>query len=152
MRTIQLGSLEGGSPKPLFDSQSGAVVAGNYLIYVEDRPARLAAREFDAKTLQAGDRPIAVVSDDNVDFMWDSGYPGVSATRDTLVYTTGKFEPSQLTWFSRAVRTISGQAIWARTLPSLARTVTPVLSSTTSRRCRAANHTPSTSSAPPPHP
>src|SRR5262245_37731927 len=38
--------------------------------------------------------------------MWVSGDPLASASSSTLVYTTGKFRPSQLTWFNRTGRII----------------------------------------------
>ncbi len=101
LRSIQLGSLDGGPTRPLFDAHSGPVLAGKYLIYVEELPARLVARELNLDTLEVVGGPTSVVADDNVTFDWRSGYSGVSAGSDTLIYVAGKFRVSQLTWFNR---------------------------------------------------
>jgi Tol biopolymer transport system component/tRNA A-37 threonylcarbamoyl transferase component Bud32 len=107
MREVTLGSLDGTPPRALFEAQSAAVVAGGYLLHILDRPSRLMAVAFDTTTLQLQGKPFTVVADDNVDYEWMSGEPGVSAAGSTLAYTTGKYVPSQLTWVSRTGRPIS---------------------------------------------
>ncbi len=105
-RTTRLASLDGGTPKALFDSESAAVVSGHYFLYVRDLPSHLFALPFDPKTFEPVGRPIQVLDDDNVDYFWPSGAPHVSANGPTLVYTTGKYRRSQLTWFDRTGRRI----------------------------------------------
>jgi Tol biopolymer transport system component len=103
-RQITLGSLDGAPPRVLFESQSGAVLAGDHLLYVQDLPARLMAWRFDTKTLQLGGKPFALVPDENVDYQWVTGEPNASAAGTTLAYTTGKYRRTQLTWVSRTGR------------------------------------------------
>ena len=103
-RKTQLGSLDGGTPKTLFESESAAVVAGSFYIYVRDRPSSLMAQAFNPDTFEPEGKPTQIVADQNVDFMWVSGGPWLSASANTLVYTTGKFRESQLTWFNRSGR------------------------------------------------
>jgi Tol biopolymer transport system component/tRNA A-37 threonylcarbamoyl transferase component Bud32 len=115
IRSIQLASLDGGASKTLFASQSAALVAGEYLIFVEDRPSRLMAQKLNPATFALDGPPVRIVTDDNVDLTWDSGYPRAAASAGTLIYSTGKFLPSQLTWFSRAGRpagTVGGPATY----------------------------------------
>ena len=103
-RKTQLASLDGGATTTLFDAESGAIVAGNYFLYVRDLPvSRLMAQAFNPTTFALEGRPI-VVSDDNIDFQWYTGQPRASASAGALVYTTGKLTQSQLTWFSRTGR------------------------------------------------
>jgi len=105
-RMIQLGSLDGAPPKALFESESAAIVAGHYFIYVRDLPSRLLAQAFNADSLPLEGRPVAVVDDDNVDYFWFSGAPLASASAGMLVYTTGKYRSTQMTWFNRAGRPV----------------------------------------------
>jgi Tol biopolymer transport system component len=107
LRQIQLGSLDGTPPRTLFEAQSAAVVAGEYLLHILDRPPRLMAVGFDMRTLQMKGRPFTIVADDNVDYEWMTGQPAVSASGATLAYTTGKYLSSQPTWVSRTGRPIS---------------------------------------------
>jgi Tol biopolymer transport system component/tRNA A-37 threonylcarbamoyl transferase component Bud32 len=104
LRKIQLASLDGTPPKTLFESESAPVVAGIWLIYVRDLPSRLLAQAFNPRTFELDGRPIPLVTDDDVDYFWPSGDPLVSASAGMLIYTTGKFRVSQLTWFNRAGR------------------------------------------------
>ena len=104
IRKIQLSALDGTPSRTLFESGSAAVVGGSYLLYVRDMPARLMAQALNPNTLQLEGRPAAVVADDNVDYYWPSGAPLASASAGTLVYSTGKYRQSQLTWFSRTGR------------------------------------------------
>jgi eukaryotic-like serine/threonine-protein kinase len=106
LREIQLGSLGGASPRPLFRSQSAAVAAADHFLYVTDMPPRLTAQAYDPRTLQLKGQPFAAVSDDNVDYDWRTGFPSASVAGDTLVYTSGKHHPSQLTWVDRDGRTL----------------------------------------------
>ena len=103
-RSIQLAALDGSPPRALFDSQSAAVVAGDYLLYTTDMPARLMARRFDANTLQVEGPAFTAVADDNVDYSWMTGESGAAAGGDVIVYTTGKYRLSRLTWVDRRVR------------------------------------------------
>jgi serine/threonine protein kinase/Tol biopolymer transport system component len=105
-RAIQLGALDGTPSRTLFESESAAIVAGNYLLYVRDVPSRFMAQAFNPDTLQLEGRPATVVADDNIDFNWASGNPLASASAGTLVYSTGKRRTSQLTWFNRAGRAL----------------------------------------------
>ena len=105
-RTIQLASLDGGAPKILFDSESGAIVAGNHYLYIRDLRSRLWAQAFNPATFEPQGRPVPVVTDDNVDYFWPSGAPLMSASSSTLVYTTGKYARSSLIWMSRSGRAI----------------------------------------------
>jgi serine/threonine protein kinase/Tol biopolymer transport system component len=105
-RTIQVASLDGGPTRSLFNAPSAAVVAGNCLLYVREAPASLMAQPFNPTTLELDGRPVEVVDDNNVEFMWATGYPMMSASSTTLVYTTGKLRRSQLTWFSRTGRVL----------------------------------------------
>jgi Tol biopolymer transport system component len=103
-RAVQIGSLDGGPPKHLFDAQSGAVLAGDHFLYVVDTPARLMAWRFDTDAMQLRDKPFAVVQDDNVDYQWVTGEPSASAAGTTLAYTSGKYRRTQLTLVSRTGR------------------------------------------------
>ncbi|MGB2715270.1 MAG: protein kinase [Vicinamibacterales bacterium] len=105
-RPIQLAALDDTPPRTLFEAQSAAVVAGEYLLYITDMPSRLMARRFDLKTLQADDAPFTAVADDNVDYSWMTGEPGASAGGDVIVYTTGKYRLSRLTWVDRTGRAL----------------------------------------------
>jgi Tol biopolymer transport system component len=105
-RKIQLAALDGTPSRTLFESESAAIAAGNYLLYVRDLPSRLLAQAFNSDTLQLEGRPTAVVADDNVAYDWATGEPDASASAGTLVYTTGKFRDSQLTWRSRTGRAL----------------------------------------------
>jgi hypothetical protein len=105
-RKTQLASLDGGSTKTLFEAESAAVVAGSYYLYVRDRPSALMAQPFSPRTFEPEGRPSRVVADENVDFMWVNGASWLSGSATTLVYTTGKFRESQLTWFNRSGRAL----------------------------------------------
>jgi Tol biopolymer transport system component len=114
-RMLQLASLDGVRPKALFESESAAVVAGNTLIYIRDLPSRLLAQPLNPSTFEPAGRPVVLVDDDNVDYLWASGEPLASASPTTLIYTTGKFRTSQLTWFNRNGRpagTIGDPAVY----------------------------------------
>ena len=101
-RKIQLASLDGGPSTTLFESESAAIVAGNYFVYVRDLPSRLLAQAFDPARSQLEGRPVAVVDDDNVAFLVADRRPAVSASATTLVYTDGQVpRQNQLTWFNR---------------------------------------------------
>ena len=104
LRPIQLAALDGTQPRTLFDAESAAVVAGDYLLYVVERPSRLMARRFDQETRQLQGEPFSVVTDDNVDYNWFTGESGASAGGAILAYTTGKFSFSRLTWLDRTGR------------------------------------------------
>ena len=107
-RSIQLASLDGSAaPRTLFESQSAAIVAGDYLLFAADQPTRLMAWAFDAKSFEVRGQPIAAVSDTNVDYDWMSGDLRASISRNgTLAYTTGKNRDSLLTWVTRAGRSL----------------------------------------------
>ena len=105
-RKIQLASLDGTSSQPLFDSESAAIVAGGFYLYVRDQPSRLVAQAFNPGTFEPEGRPASVVADENVDFWWTTGEPLLSASAGTLVYTTGKFRETRLTWFNRQGRAV----------------------------------------------
>ncbi len=105
-RQVMVGSLDGGAPKALFEAQTAAVPAGDYLFYVSDLPSRLMAWRFDSTRLETVGQPFAIVGDDNVDYQWYTGEPNVSAAGSTLAYTTGKYRTSQLTWLDRSGRSI----------------------------------------------
>ena len=103
-RKIQLGALDGAPPRTLFESESAAVVAGQYLLYVREGTGRLMAQALSLDRFEVVGRPMTVVADDNVDLNWATGAPLLSASSSTLVFTTGKWRDSQLTWISRAGR------------------------------------------------
>jgi serine/threonine protein kinase/Tol biopolymer transport system component len=105
-RAVMLGSLDGGPAKRLLDSQSAAALAGDYLLYVVDNPARLMAQGLDTERLELRGAPFPLVADENVDYQWVTGEPNASAAATTLVYTTGKYRRSQLTWVDRTGRTV----------------------------------------------
>ena len=105
-RQVMLASLDGGAATALFDSQSGATFAGNYLLFVLDSPPRLMARSFDAKSMSLGGAPFPLVADENVDYQWYSGEPDASAAGSTLSYTSGKYRRTQVTWVDRSGRRI----------------------------------------------
>jgi Tol biopolymer transport system component len=105
-REIQLASIDGGPTRTLFKSPSAPVAAGGYFFYVTDVPPRLAAQAYDPSTFALIGQPFAIVADDNVDFDWMSGFPSASASADTLVYTTGKYRVSRLTWVDRSGRSL----------------------------------------------
>ena len=105
-RKTQLASLDGGPSKTLFEAESAAVVAGSYYLFVRDRPSALMAQAFNPRTFEPEGRPSRVVADENVDFMWINGAPWLSGSANTLVYTTGKFRETQLTWFNRSGRAL----------------------------------------------
>ena len=65
-RKIQLASLDGGPTTTLFESESAAIVAGGYFVFVRDLPSRLNAQAFDPVTFLPAGRPVAVVDDDNI--------------------------------------------------------------------------------------
>jgi len=100
-RDIMLASLDGSAPRALFQAQSAATPAGNYLLFVRDLPSRFMAWPFDMRTLELGSKPISVVADNNVDYNWYTGEPNASASGTTLSYTTGKYRRTQLTWLDR---------------------------------------------------
>ena len=104
VRQIQLGALDGTPSRTLFESESAPVVAGKHFVYVRDLPARLMAQAFNPRTLALEGRAVPIVDDDNVFFVWLTGNPLLSASETTLVYTTGKYRRSRLTWFSRTGR------------------------------------------------
>ena len=104
-RSIQLAGLDGSPPRTLFEAQSAAVVAGDYLLYSTDMPPRLMARRFDLEALKADDA-FAAVADDNVEYSWMTGDPGAAAGGDVIVYTTGKYRMSRLTWVDRTGRSL----------------------------------------------
>jgi len=103
-RPIQLGSLDGTPPRTLFEAQSGAVMAGDHLLYVLDQPARLMAWPFDEQAMQLRGKAFPLVPDDNVDYQWFTAEPNASAAGATLAYMTGKYRRTQLTWVSRTGR------------------------------------------------
>jgi eukaryotic-like serine/threonine-protein kinase len=105
-RMVTLASLDSPNSSVLFEAQSGAVLAGDYLFYVVDTPARLMAWKFDANALQLRGKPFPLVPDDNVDYQWFTAEPNVSGGGATLAYTTGKYRKVQLTWVSRTGRPI----------------------------------------------
>ena len=100
-RKIQLASLDGGPTTTLFESESAAIVAGGYFVFARDLPSRLNAQAFDPVTFLPAGRPVAVVDDDNISYWWQTGAPLMSASATTLVYATGKYRLSRLTWYSR---------------------------------------------------
>jgi serine/threonine protein kinase/Tol biopolymer transport system component len=105
-RSIQLAGLDGSPPRTLFDAQSAAIVAGDYLLYASDMPSRLMARRFDVERLEADDVAFAAVADDNVDYSWMTGETGAAAGGNVIVYTTGKYRMSRLTWVDRIGRSL----------------------------------------------
>jgi dipeptidyl aminopeptidase/acylaminoacyl peptidase len=105
-RKIQLATLDGKPSRTLFESGSAAIAAWPYLLYVRDIPSRLMAQAFNPETFQPEGRPVPVVADDNVDYNWASGAPTASASAGTLVFSTGKYRDSQLTWVNRAGRPV----------------------------------------------
>ena len=100
-RQIQLASLDGGPSTTLFESESAAIVAGNYFVFARDLPSRLNAQAFDPATFLPAGRPVAIVDDDNIAYWWQTGEPLISGSATTLVYTTGKYRVGRLTWYSR---------------------------------------------------
>jgi Tol biopolymer transport system component len=106
-REIRVAAFDGAAPRTLFRAESGAIVSGNHFFYVQDHPSRLLTRAFNPDTLQLEGQPEPVVDDDNIDFSWFTGDPRLSASAGALIYTTGKFRMSQLTWFSRAGQPLS---------------------------------------------
>jgi Tol biopolymer transport system component len=56
--------------------------------------------------LTADDAAFTVVPDDNVDYGWMTGDSGASAGGNVIVYTTGKFRMSRLTWVDRTGRSL----------------------------------------------
>ena len=103
-RRIQLASLDGGQPTPLFDSESAVIVAGSHYVYARDLPSRLHAQAFNPATFLPEGRATAVLDDDNIEFFWNSGEPLLSASATTLIYTTGKYKAHRLMWYSRTGR------------------------------------------------
>jgi len=103
-RSLQLASLDSApstTSQTLCDSESAAIVAWPYLLYARERPATWFAQAFNPQTLTLEGRPVPVVADDNVSYVWATGDGMASATPNTLIYTTGKLLLSRLTWFSR---------------------------------------------------
>jgi eukaryotic-like serine/threonine-protein kinase len=105
-RTLQLGSIDGTPPRPLFESQSGALVAADHFVYVTDMPSRIRAQRYDPRTLQLSGPPFALLTDDNVDYNWMSGNASASVSERTLVYAAGKYRRTRLTWLDRNGRTL----------------------------------------------
>jgi serine/threonine protein kinase/Tol biopolymer transport system component len=105
-RTIHLASLDGTAPRALFDSESAPVVAGNHFIYARDVPSRLLTLAFDPKTYELDGEPTPIVGDDNVDYWWATGDSQITASANTLIYMTGKYRPTRLTWFNRSGRAL----------------------------------------------
>jgi Tol biopolymer transport system component len=108
VKQVQLGSLDGQAPVTLFESESAPVVAGHHFIYVRDVPPRLLAQAFDPRTFALVGRASPVIDDDNVAYLWPTGYSMVSASANLIVYSTGKYLSTQLTWVNR-----SGQSLGA---------------------------------------
>ena len=106
-RQIQLASLDGGAPTPLFESDSAAIVAGGYFIYARDIPSRLLAQRFNPSTFLPDGRAVAVLDDDNINYIWPTGEPLMSGSETTLVYSTGKYRLVRLTWYSRTGQPLS---------------------------------------------
>ncbi len=100
-RKSQLASLDGGPSDTLFESESAAVVAGSHYVFTRDLPSRLMAQAFDPATFLPAGRPVVVVDDDNIDYLWASGEPLLSGAAGTLVYATGKYRVVRLMWTSR---------------------------------------------------
>jgi eukaryotic-like serine/threonine-protein kinase len=105
-RTVQLASLDGTPSRPLFESQSAAVVSRDHFVYVADMPSRLMAQAYDPATLQLAGPPFALLGDDNVDYNWMSGNASAAVSAHTLVYATGKYRPTELTWLDRSGRAV----------------------------------------------
>jgi Tol biopolymer transport system component len=105
-RTLQLGSIDGTPPRPLFESQSGALVAADHFVYVTDMPSRIRAQRYDPRTLQLSGPSFALLADDNVDYNWMSGNASASVSERTLVYAAGKYRRTRLTWLDRNGRTL----------------------------------------------
>ena len=105
MRPIRVGSLDGTPPRTLFEARSGALFAGDHLVFILEPPARLMAWAFDARRVELQGKPFQVVADTNVAWEWGSGDPLAAVSpAGTLAYTTGKNRRSRLTWFSRTGR------------------------------------------------
>ena len=102
VRTIQLASIDGGPPVPLFDSDTAAIVAGGYYVFARDIPSRLNAQAFNPATYLPEGRPAPIVADDNIAYLWGSGDPQMSGSASTLIYSTGKYRLGRLRWHSRA--------------------------------------------------
>lgn len=101
IRTTQLASLDGGPTTALFESESAAIVAGGYFVYVRELPSRLIAQAFHPTTFLPEGRPATVVDDDNISYWWATGEPQISGSATTLVYTTGGYRIVRLTWHGR---------------------------------------------------
>ena len=107
-RQIQIASVDGSAPpRTVVEAQSAARVAGDYLFFAQDRPARVMAVAFDQTTLQVRGRPFQAVPDENFDYLWMLGYPAMSVSRNgTLTYVSGKYPQTQLAWVDRAGRPV----------------------------------------------
>ncbi len=101
IRPIRIASLDSEPVRTLFTSSSGVVVAGNYVIFASEQPARLNAWAYDAGKRSMIGEPMQILADTNVEYVWATADPAASAAADTLVYTTGKYRRSRLTWFDR---------------------------------------------------
>ena len=102
---LRLGSLDSPDTTVLVESQSNAVYADGYLLYVRD--GALLAHPFDAETLTLHGSARAVAGP--VLQNTSSAVATFSASADgrLLAYVAGPRPPSRLTWFDRAGKALS---------------------------------------------
>ena len=102
---LRLGSLDSAATTVLVESQSNAVFADGYLLYVKD--GALLAHPFDAATLQLHGSARAVAGP--VLQNTQSAVAAFSASADgrLLAYVGGSRPPNRLIWFERAGKALS---------------------------------------------
>jgi eukaryotic-like serine/threonine-protein kinase len=102
VRNAMVASLDGGAARPLIDTRAGAIVGSGYIFFAADMPPRLMAQAFDEQRLELKGAPFQAIADNNIDYAWGPGDLAASVSNNTLVYTTGKFDRTQLSWYSRS--------------------------------------------------
>jgi Tol biopolymer transport system component len=101
--TIYVGSLDSEERTPLFASESQAIYADGYLLFM--RQGTLLAQSFDAARLRTIGESFPVAED--VDFNATLGAAAFSAsTTGGLTYQTGANPRTQLTWVDRAGKAV----------------------------------------------
>ena len=102
---LRLGSLDSANTTVLVESQSNAVYADGYLLYVKD--GALLAHPFDAATLQLHGSARAVAGP--VLQNTSSAVAAFSASADgrLLAYVVGPRPPTRLIWFDRTGKALS---------------------------------------------
>ena len=100
VNSVLLGSLDGGSPKPLLQSDAEAIYAAGFLLFVRDQT--LLAQPFEPDRLELAGDPVVVAQ--NIDTFVAGALNAVSASGSTLLSYRTTSEggvDSQLMWFDR---------------------------------------------------